>query len=154
MFSKHLRASLIATFAVLAIPLAAQAQWWQHHPKYLHAMSNIRTAYWLIAHHERTDPVARPEERTALIAIRYAYQDLKDASIVDDKDIDAQPPAQTNFYDYRGRLHHALDLLREAHHDIEGEEDDRAALGFRHRAMRDIDKATHATEAAIRAWMF
>lgn len=154
MLNNRLKMSLVAAFAVVAIPVAAQAQWWQHHPKYLHAMSDIRTAYWLIAHHERTDPVARPEERTALIAIRYAYRDLKDASIVDEKDIDAQPPAQTNFYDYRGRLHHALDLLREAHHDVEGEEDDPAARGFRGRAMRDIDKAIQATEAAIHAWMF
>jgi hypothetical protein len=42
--------------------------------------------------------------------IRYAYQALKDASIMDDKDIDAQPPADLTFYDHRGRLHHALDL--------------------------------------------
>jgi hypothetical protein len=154
MFGRYLKLACVAAFATCALPLAAQAQWWQHHPKYLHAMSDIRTAYWLIAHHEQADPVARPEERAALNSIRYAYRDLKDASIVDEKDIDALPPAQMNFYDYRGRLHHALDLLREAHHDVEGEEDDPAARGLRHRALHDIDRAIHDTEIAIAVLMF
>jgi hypothetical protein len=154
MLKGQLRTILLATCAALAIPAAAQAQWWQHHPKYLHAMSDLRTAYWLIAHREMSDPAARPEEGRALKEIGRAYQDLKDASIVDEKDIADQPPADMNFYDRRGRLHHALDLLHEARNDISGEEEDPAARGFRRGALRDIDKAIHATDDAIHAWMF
>jgi hypothetical protein len=154
MFEKLLRAAIVAACAALIGSQAADAQWWQRHPKYLHAMSNLRTAYWLIAHHEANDPAARPEENAALNLIGRAYQDLKDASIVDDKDIHDQPPANMNFWDHRGRLHHALDLLREARADINGEEEDPAARGFRHRAAEDIDKAIGATDAAIHAWMF
>ena len=154
MLKGQLRTILLATCAALAIPAAAQAQWWQHHPKYLHAMSDLRTAYWLIAHHDPMDPLANDEERRAMKDIRYAYQALKDASIMDNKDIDAQPPADMTFYDHRGRLHHALDLLHDAHNDVTGEEEDPAARGFRHEALKRIDAAAHDTDVAIHAWNF
>lgn len=154
MLKRFLTTAIVAACAVLILPATAGAQWWQHHPKYLHAMSNLRTAYWLIAHREANDPEARPEEHQALKEISRAYQDLKDASIVDQKDLADQPPANMNFWDHRGRLHHAIDLLREARADIGGEEDDPAARGFRYGAMRDIDKAIRATDSAIHVWMF
>jgi hypothetical protein len=146
--------ALVVSAMAFALPGTAQAQWWQHHPRYLHAMSDLRSAYWLVAHHESTDPVARPEERRAMDEIARAYQHLKDASIVDNKDIHDQPPADMNFFDHRGRMHRALDLLHEARRDVAGEEDDPAARGFRAGALRDIDKASHALDVAIRAWMF
>jgi hypothetical protein len=154
MFNRFVRVAIISVCAALIIPAVAQAQWWQHHPKYLHAMSNLRTAYWLIAHRDQRDPEARAEERTAMNLIGRAYQDLKNASIVDDKDINDQPPANMNFWDHRGRLHHALDLLKEARRDINGEEEDPAARGLRRNAGYDIDKAIRATHDAINAWMF
>ena len=154
MLKRFLTTVIVAACAALILPATAGAQWWQHHPKYLHAMSNLRTAYWLIAHREANDPEARPEEHLALKEISRAYQDLKDASIVDQKDLADQPPANMNFWDHRGRLHHALDLLREARADISGEEDDPAARGFRYGALKDIDKAIRATDSAIHVWMF
>ena len=154
MLRKLFMTAIVAACAALILPATAGAQWWQHHPKYLHAMSNLRTAYWLIAHREANDPEARPEEHQALKEISRAYQDLKDASIVDQKDLADQPPANMNFWDHRGRLHHALDLLREARADISGEEDDPAARGFRYGALKDIDKAIRATDSAIHVWMF
>jgi hypothetical protein len=152
-FSK-LRLSLSVGIVALMIPFAAQAQWWQHHPHYLHAMSDLRTAYWLIQHHDTMDPAVNDEERHAMKEIRYAYQALKDASIMDDKDIDAQPPSDMAWYDHRGRLHHALDLLRDAANDVRGEEDDPAARGLRHDAGKRISDAIRATEDAIRFWNF
>lgn len=154
MGSPRLRISLTAAIVALVLPLAAHAQWWQHHPKYLHAMSDLRTAYWLIQHHDPMDPPQGDEERRAMKAIRYAYQALKDASIMDDKDIDAQPPADMTWYDHRGRLHHALDLLKDAHEDVKGEEDDPAARGLRREASHRIEDAIHATADAISFWHF
>jgi hypothetical protein len=151
---RSLKIALTVGLFSLTIPLAAQAQWWQQHPKYLHAMSDLRSAYWLIQHHDPMDPAASFEEGRAMKQIRYAYQALKDASIVDDKNIDDQPPAQFNFYDHRGRLHRALDLLHEAHDDVAGEEEDPAARGLRRDAMRRIDKAAEATDEAIHSWHF
>jgi hypothetical protein len=154
MFHRFLKVAIISACAALMIPAVAQAQWWQSHPKYLHAMSDLRKAYWLIAHRDARDPEAKPEERAALDMIARAYQDLKNASIVDEKDIRDQPPADMNFWDHRGRLHHALDLLKEARTDISGEEEDPAARGLRRNATIDINVAIRATEAAINAWMF
>jgi hypothetical protein len=151
---RNLRIAMTVGLMALIIPIAAQAQWWQHHPKYLHAMSDLRSAYWLIAHRDSMDPLANDEERRAMKQIRYAYQALKDASIMDDKDIDAQPPADFAFYDHRGRLHHALELLHDAHNDVTGEEDDPAARGFRHDALKRIDDAARDTDIAIHAWGF
>lgn len=150
----QLKSFLLAGCAALVIPIAAQAQWWQHHPRYLHAMSDLRMAYWLISHRDRDDPIARPEEGHALKEIARAYQDLKDAAIMDERDINDQPPADTNFYDHRGRLHHAMILLRDARADVQGEEEDPAARGFRYGALRDIDKAIRATDNAMRIWAF
>jgi hypothetical protein len=151
---KAIRIFLVAAIAALAMPLAAQAQWWQHHPGYLQAMSDLRTAYWLLAHHESNDPMANHEENRALKDVRYAYQELKDAAIIDDKNIDDQPPSDTAWYDHRGRLHKALDLLRDAHDQVDREEEDPMARGLKHRATKRIDDAARSTQAAIDAWHF
>jgi hypothetical protein len=144
----------LAAFAALTMPVAAQAQWWEHHPGYLHAMSDVRMAYWLIAHREGGDPMANHEEKRALKDVRYAYQELKDAAIMDDRNIDDQPPADMSFYDHRGRLHKALDLLRDAHDQVDREEEDPMARGLKHRAAKRIDDAARSIEAAIGAWNF
>jgi hypothetical protein len=144
----------LAALAALMIPAAAQAQWWEQHPGYLHAMSDVRTAYWLVAHRESEDPVANREESRALNDVRYAYQELKDAAIADDKDIYDQPPPDMTFYDHRGRLHKALDLLRDAHDQVDREEDDPMARGLKHRALKRIDDAARSIDAAIGAWNF
>lgn len=154
MIHRHVKIALISAAALLAVPTIAQAQWWQHHPKYLHAMSDLRKAYWLVAHREENQPGEKHEERKALKEIGRAYQDLKDASIVDERDIADQPPADMDFGDHRGRLHRALDLLNEARNDIQGEEEDPAARGFRRGALKDLNKAIDATQDAIHAWQF
>lgn len=154
MASKALKITLAGALAALMLPAAAQAQWWQAHPHYLHAMSDLRAAYWLVSHRESVDPMANAEERRAAFEIRAAYQELKNASIRDGKDIDDQPPADMNFGDHRGRLHRAMDLLQEAHNDVSGEEEDPAARGLRARAGGHIDAAARATHDAMVAWRF
>jgi hypothetical protein len=151
---KTLSAGVVAMACCAAAPLAAHAQWWSQHPAYLHAMANLRTAYWLEAHREPAGPAQSADERKALNEIRVAYQELKDASLVDDKDINDQPPANFDFGDHGGRLHRALDLLRDAHDQIAKEEDNPAARGLRDRAAHHIDDAGRATAAAIHAWHF
>jgi hypothetical protein len=149
-----LKLMIIAVLAALMMPAAAQAQWWQHHPGYLYAMSDLRTAYWLMAHREMNDPMTNHEESRAMNDVRYAYEELRNAAIVDDKNIDDPPPSDMTFDDHRGRLHKALDLLRDARDRVSGEESDPMALGLRYRALKRIDDATRSTEAAISAWNF
>jgi hypothetical protein len=149
--SKTLRAALAAAATLTLAPLAAHAQWWHEHPAYLHAMSDLRQAYWLVAHHDSMNPDKQDQERAAAGAIHAAYENLKAASMVDSEDIDAQPPADWDFGDHPGRLHHALELLRTAHDEVNREEDDPAARGFKARALHQIDDAAEATDAAIHA---
>ena len=146
--------AVIAAAAATLVPVAAQAQWWQQHPAYLHAMSDLRQAYWLVQHKDERDPVAKDEERHAAGAIRAAYQSLRDAAIIDDKNIDDQPPADMVWDQRGGRLHRAMDLLRDAHNEVGREEDDPAARGFKNRALHQIDAAAAATNAAMHAWNF
>ena len=153
----NLRALSVAAAAIAcaaAAPMAAHAQWWSQHPAYLHAMSNLRTAYWLEAHREPADPAQSADEGNALREIRAAYKELKDAALVDDKDIDDQPPANFTYGDHAGRLHRALDLLHDAHDQIAKEEDNPSARGLRDRAAHHIDDAGRFTAAAIDAWHF
>jgi len=147
-------ASLAFAVAALFATVSAQAQWWHHHPGYLHAMSNLRMAYWLLEHRDPSDPEMYRDERATMGDIRNAYQELKDASIIDDRDIDEQPPAQTNYYDHRGRLYHALDLLREARNDISREEEDPAARGLRNKAIMHINYGINHLKNAINYWRF
>ena len=142
------------TMSILAVPVAAQAPWWSQHPGYLHAMSDLRTAYWLIQHRAPSDPGQSAAERRAMGAIRVAYSDLQQAAIRDDKNIDDQPPPQTSWNDHGGRLHEAEQLLRRAHDDLAQEEDNPAARGLRAHAQRHIDDAGRLTAAAISDWHF
>ncbi len=146
---KSIKIVLAGAVAAVMLPVAAQAQWWQKHPAYLHAMADLRTAYWLVQHHEKHDIFGGNEERAALKAIHEAYQALKVAAIVDDKNIDDQPPADMVWGDHKGRLHKALDLLHDAHNEVAREEDDPAARGFRNDALAHIDKAAKETNAAM-----
>jgi hypothetical protein len=148
------KVALALASALVLAPVAAHAQWWSQHPAYLHAMSDLRQAYWLIAHKDPVDQMAKAEEQQAAGAIRAAYQNLKDAAILDGKNIDDQPPPDMNFGDRRGRLHRAMDLLHDAHNQVGQEEDDPAARGFRQKALARIDQAAQATAAAMRAWNF
>lgn len=150
----RIKLAVIAAAAATLIPAAAQAQWWVQHPAYLHAMSDLRQAYWLVQHRDSRDPVAKDEEHRAAGAIRAAYQSLKDAAIVDNKNLDDQPPADMVWDQRGGRLHRAMDLLRDAHNQVSREEDDPAARGFKNRALHQIDAAAAATDAAMHAWNF
>ena len=154
---KSLKVALLGAGLALSLPLVAQAQYgrddWSghHHPHYVRAMADVSAAYLLIKH-ARGDPPARPEEERAMVDIEYAFTTLKNAAEVVRKDVDDIPPPEDhNRYDHRGRLHHALDLLRDAYDQVDRGEEDPDARGQKHRALEQIDSAAHSVEAAIRA---
>ena len=139
---------MIGASLALALPLAAHAQ--DQHPHYMHAMSDVSVAYLLVKHQHGDAPV-REEEQRAMEAIQYAFSTLQNAATVVRKDPDYQPPADNTNFDHRGRLHRALDLLRDARDHVDVPEDDRDARPLKARALAQIDAAIHATEGAIRA---
>lgn len=118
------------------------------HPAYLHALSDLRSARWMLEHRPGDAAVSAREDE-AISEIDRAIGELKSAAIDDGKNIHEHPNADLPA-DYRGRLHRAAELLRKARADMAREEDNPAARGLRNRAIGHVDAALHATEQAIR----
>jgi hypothetical protein len=117
------------------------------HPAYLHALSDLRTARWMLEHRPG-DAAVSAHEGEAISEIDRAIQELTSAAVNDGKNIHSHPPADAPA-DYRGRLHKAADLLRKVRSDTYREEDNPSARGLRDRALGHVDAALHATERAI-----
>ncbi|HEY6482673.1 MAG TPA: hypothetical protein VIY54_04025 [Steroidobacteraceae bacterium] len=144
----NLRYKLALSGLLLALaPLAANADAPGKHPFYLHALSDLRTARWMLEHRPG-DAAVTAEEDAAVTQIDAAIGEMKRAAIDDGKDLHDHPKAGPD--DRPGRLHKALELLREAHSDVAREEDDPMTKGLRNRAIGHVDAAMHATEKALR----
>jgi len=119
------------------------------HPYYLHALSDLRAARWMIEHRpgnwERT-----VDEIEAVKQIDAAIKEIKMASIEDGKDINDHP-AVDEHPDHMGRLHDAIDFLKKSRQDISHDEDNGFARGLQARAYNHIDAAIQATRHAIHA---
>jgi hypothetical protein len=113
-----------------------------HHPAYLHALSDLRAARWLIEHRPG-DWAQTNDEVQAVHEVDAAINEIKRAAIDDGKNI-ADHPALDERPDHRGRIHEALEYLRKGRADIEREEDNAFANGLRDRAIGHIDGAIRA----------
>jgi hypothetical protein len=117
------------------------------HPAYLHALSDLRTARWMLEHRPG-DAAVSAHESEAISEIDRAIAEIRRAAIDDGKNMHDHPSADVP-NDYRGRLHKAADLLRKVRADTAREEDNPGARGLRDRAIGHVDAALHATEGAI-----
>ena len=138
---------LLATLGIAAIPYTALAQAPGRHPHYIHALSDLRNARWLLSHRADSQAEARDEE-AAVFEIEKAYEEITRAAINDGKDIRAQvgidiPPERA------GRLRRALEILQQVRSDVAREEDDPYTRGLRNRAVMHVDEAIHATQRAL-----
>lgn len=132
---------------LLVLPLAANADLPGKHPYYLHALSDLRTARWLLEHRPG-DAAVTGQEDVAVTEIDKTIGEIKKAAIDDGKDIHDHPAADAP-NDRPGRLHKSLEILRKVHSDIAREEDDPQTRGLRDRAIHHLDEAIHANERAI-----
>jgi hypothetical protein len=138
---------LLSGLLLVATPFAANADMPGKHPFYLHALSDLRAARWLLEHRPG-DAAVSGQEDVAVTEIDKAINEIKKASIDDGKDLHDHPPVQ-GANDHPGRLHKAAELLHKVHGDVAREEDDPFTRGLRDRAIMHIDEAMHATEHAI-----
>jgi hypothetical protein len=138
---------LLSGLLLAALPFAANADMPGKHPAYLHALSDLRAARWMLEHRPG-DPAVSAQEDVAITEIDKAIGEIKKASIDDGKNLEDHPPVQ-GINDRPGRLHKAAELLRKVHGDVAREEDDPFTKGLRDRAIMHIDEALHATEHAI-----
>jgi hypothetical protein len=133
---------------LLALPLAANADLPGKHPYYLHALSDLRTARWMLEHRPG-DAAVSGQEDVAITEIDKTIGEIKKAAIDDGKDIHDHPQVDAPA-DHPGRLHKSLELLRKVHSDIDREEDDPMTRGLKDRAVHHLDEAIHANEHAIK----
>ena len=132
---------------LLALPFAANADVPGQHPYYLHALSDLRGARWMLEHRPGGVAVSGDED-VAIREIDEAIREIRAAAIDDGKDIHDHMPIEvpTN---PRARLHGAHDLLWKVHSDVAREEDDPITRQLRNRAVGHIDAALAATDRAI-----
>jgi hypothetical protein len=112
------------------------------HPAYLHALSDLRAARWLIEHRPG-DWQQSADEVEAVHRIDSAINEIKHAAIDDGKNL-AYHPAVDERPDHRGRIHEAIDYLRRARTDVSSGENNAFANGLRDRAIVHIDGAIRA----------
>lgn len=139
----------LALAAVVSIPAGAQ-QLPGAHPGYLHSLTDLRTARWFL-YHQPGDAKVYGDEDVGITEIDAAIGEIKKASIDDGKDVNDHP--KVDVHEHGSRLLKAIETLKKAHADIDGEEDNPEARGLRHRALDHIDKALHAAERAHAAWL-
>lgn len=140
---------LFATTMFLAMPAFANAKNYKpDHPYYLHALSDLRAARWMIEHRPG-DWQRTVDEVEAVKQIDKAIFEIKKASIDDGKDINDHPKVDEH-PDHIGRLHAAVDFLKKALDDVNKDEDNRFAEGLQDRAMHHIKEAIRLAEKAIR----
>jgi len=140
---KTLLSFLALAAIVFAFPATASAA---DHPGYLHALSDLRAARYLL---QRQVPGARDAE--AISAVDAAIHEIKIASIDDGKNLEDHPAPDPTWND-SGRFHHALEFLDRAHHDISEGEDNVYAQGLQHRALHHIDNARHLVKEILNHW--
>jgi hypothetical protein len=143
-----IRNKLLLGGLLALVSLAANADLPGKHPYYLHALSDLRAARWMLEHRPG-DAAVSGQEDVAITEIDAAIGEIKRAAIDDGKDLHDHPAVDAP-NDRPGRLHKALELLRKVHSDVAREEDDPMVKGLRNRAVGHIDGAIHATEVAVK----
>jgi len=137
------RTLLALAAALLAVPLAAHADSPGRHPFYIHALTDLRSARWLLQH--RPD---NPHAQEAVRHIEAAIGDIKAAAYEDGKNLDDHPPIDVP-PDWHGTLHRSLELLRGVRRDVAQPEDDRAARGLQRRSLGNVDEAIRHVQYAL-----
>lgn len=102
------------------------------HPGYLHALTDLRTARYLL----RMD---YDDNWPAMREVNAAINVTRNAAINDGKPLDDHP--RLDSLNRGGRLQRALEALNSAERDINQEEDNPAAVQWRNQAMRHINEA-------------
>src|SRR5271168_4507728 len=87
----------------------------ERHPAYLHALSDLRAARWLIEHRPG-DWAQTADEGESVRQIDAAIGDIKKAAFDDGKNTNDRPPVDEH-PDHRGRIHEALQFMRKARAD-------------------------------------
>jgi hypothetical protein len=144
------RHCILLAFAVssLLLPACLVADTPGAHPAYLHSLSDLRAARGYLDKLGPDDAVDNDSMR-AIQEIDSAINEIKRASIDDQKDLHDHPPIDVHLA-RTDRFHKALELLDKAHNDVARAEADEGVRGLRDRAVHHIDEAKGSVDAALR----
>jgi len=117
------------------------------HPYYLHALTDLRTARWLLEHRPG-DAAVSGQEDVAIQQVDATINDIKRAAIDDGKNLNDHPSVDVP-NNHVGRLRKAEQLLKKVRSDVGREEDDPTVQGLKKAALRHIAGAIRATDHAI-----
>lgn len=139
---------LLCTLCAMGTGTSASAQnMGNAHPAYLHALSSLRAARWMVEHKQGSMAKSMDED-AAVQQINAAIGELKKAAIDDGKNLNDHPPVDDHS-DHGAKLHAAVKFLKEARDDISRDEDNGFANGLRDRAYMHIDAAIGSVKHAI-----
>jgi hypothetical protein len=117
------------------------------HPRYLHAISDLRTARALLFRSDWRDVMRN--QRAAIDEIDRAIAAARAAAIDDGRDPNDAPPVDAGL-GWEGRFRKALELLDSAQRDLSFAEDNRAAAGWRAAALANVANAKQFVARAQR----
>jgi tetratricopeptide (TPR) repeat protein len=117
------------------------------HPRYLHAISDLRYARALLYRSDWRDVMR--DQRHAVEEIDRAIDEARRAAIEDGKNIDDHPPIDVRA-GWEGRFRQAMDLLNSALRDLSSEEDNRDAAAWRSAARGHVQAARDSVTRAMR----
>lgn len=120
----------------------------QAHPRYLHAISDLRYARALLYRPDWLDVMR--DQRAAVDAIDRAIGEARQAAIDDGRNPAGQLPIDRRLA-WGGRFQKAMELLDSARRDLSFEEDNRRAAGWRMAALAEVDRARDFVTRAQRA---
>src|SRR5580658_1959632 len=138
---------LALAFAAVLGPEPGSGRTLLHHPRYLHARSDLRVSQLLLQVHD--EPNVMRHVHAADFEIGRAIYELDHAAVLDHKDIDDHPHIDTSL-DRPGRFRKVMALLASARRDISQEEDNPRAIAWRNDAFRHIDAAMEEMRKAAR----
>jgi hypothetical protein len=142
---KNLHLEFLLLVSAIAVAKASEKP--QNHSSYLHALSDLRAARWLIEHRTGTWELTK-NELNAIKEIDETIKSIKGAAIDDNKSIDDHPTVDER-PERIDRLNEADEFLKKAHEDIDQDNDDSFANGLRNNSYEHIDAAIIAVKTAI-----
>jgi hypothetical protein len=149
-FTKYVGLPLLMIFMGAAVMPASAQELPGRHPFYQHALTDLRTARWLLSHQPGDRGVYAGED-VAIEEIDAAINEIKRASSDDGKDINVRPDIDVK--ERGSRLLRAIETLNKAHADIDQEEDNADVRDLRHQALWHIDRAARAADQAHAQWL-
>jgi len=130
----------------IAMPATSWAGFFGDHPRYLHAITDLKTARHLLEKPEEGN--VKADEDSAISEIDRALDEIRKAAADDWKEEFVLPHIDAGWHHHE-RLKEADRLLHKAINDISQEEDDGTARGLRNRARRHLEHAAASVDHAM-----